>query len=288
MLQDHEVYEHAWLHVHDGEVEIDQNGTTTRRPPASSPTSTRTSATRSARPADAQPAALPRPVAGRGTGQELQRVAAERHREQLVGVGVELLELQAGRREVALSRSRVNFALISVRISSRVAKCDVEVERLDAHVLRRERAQAHLDPLVLAVEERDVLEGVDVEVGAELAVDDVQDVAVERRGDARGVVVGGLDDRRVLDEVGAEQQAVARRAATWPSRAGTPPAAGQEVADRAAEERDDARCRPRAGRSVEMALEVADDAVDAQPRVVLDQRSAASRGPRARRRRTGT
>jgi quercetin dioxygenase-like cupin family protein len=29
MLQDHEVYEHAWLHVHEGEVEIDQDGTAT-------------------------------------------------------------------------------------------------------------------------------------------------------------------------------------------------------------------------------------------------------------------
>jgi quercetin dioxygenase-like cupin family protein len=32
MLQDHEVYEHAWVHVHHGEVEIDQNGTTTAAP----------------------------------------------------------------------------------------------------------------------------------------------------------------------------------------------------------------------------------------------------------------
>jgi quercetin dioxygenase-like cupin family protein len=29
-LQDHEVHEHAWLHVHDGQVEIAQNGTTTQ------------------------------------------------------------------------------------------------------------------------------------------------------------------------------------------------------------------------------------------------------------------
>ena len=33
MLQDHGVYEHAWLHVHEGEVEIDQNGTTTAANP---------------------------------------------------------------------------------------------------------------------------------------------------------------------------------------------------------------------------------------------------------------
>jgi quercetin dioxygenase-like cupin family protein len=28
-LQDHEVHEHAWLHVHEGEVEVDHDGTTT-------------------------------------------------------------------------------------------------------------------------------------------------------------------------------------------------------------------------------------------------------------------
>ena len=106
----------------------------------------------------------------------------------------------------------MNFALISVRSSSRAAKLDVEAERADVHVHVALRAQAHLDPLALAVEERDVLEGVDVEVGAELAVDDVQDVAVELGRDARRVVVGGLEHRRVLDEVGAEQQVVDARA----------------------------------------------------------------------------
>jgi quercetin dioxygenase-like cupin family protein len=29
-LKDHEVHEHAFLHVHDGEVEIDQDGETTK------------------------------------------------------------------------------------------------------------------------------------------------------------------------------------------------------------------------------------------------------------------
>lgn len=29
-LQDHEVHEHAWLHVHHGQVEIEQDGATTQ------------------------------------------------------------------------------------------------------------------------------------------------------------------------------------------------------------------------------------------------------------------
>ena len=42
----------------------------------------------------------------------------------------------------------------------------------------------------------DVLEGVEVEVGAELAVEHAEDVLVELGGDAGGVVVGGLEQRR--------------------------------------------------------------------------------------------
>jgi hypothetical protein len=63
----------------------------------------------------------------------------------------------------------------------------------------------HLDPLALAVEERDVVERIDVEVRVELAVDHVQHVAVELRGHALAVVVRGLEHLRVLDEVGAEE-----------------------------------------------------------------------------------
>jgi quercetin dioxygenase-like cupin family protein len=33
LLQDHEVYEHAWLHVHDGRVEIGQGSDTTEAGP---------------------------------------------------------------------------------------------------------------------------------------------------------------------------------------------------------------------------------------------------------------
>ena len=56
-----------------------------------------------------------------------------------------------------------------------------------------QRAQADVDPLVVGVEEGDVLERVGVEVGVELAVEDVEHVLVELGGDPGGVVVGGLE-----------------------------------------------------------------------------------------------
>ena len=49
-----------------------------------------------------------------------------------------------------------------------------------------------------------------VEVGAELAVEHGQDVAVELRGHPGRVVVGADQDLGVLDQVGAEQQPLAR------------------------------------------------------------------------------
>ena len=135
-------------------------------------------------------------------------------------------------------------------------------------------AQAHLDPLVAAVVEGDVLERSGVEVGVEVRVEHVQDVAVELRRHAGRVVVGGLEPGAVLDEVGADQQAVVRaeQPATCAACAG---ALRGEVADRAAEERDRRAAARPARDPVEVALEVADDAVD---------REARDTRPRARRR----
>jgi len=56
-----------------------------------------------------------------------------------------------------------------------------------------------------------VLEAVELEIAVELAVEHPQDVLVELGGDAAGVVVGGLEAARLLDQVGAEQDPVARR-----------------------------------------------------------------------------
>src|SRR5919205_1268117 len=69
-------------------------------------------------------------------------------------------------------------------------------------------AQAHLDPLALAVVERHVVERVDVEVGAQLAVDHAQHVAVELRGDAGAVVVGRFDHGGVLHQIRPQQEVV--------------------------------------------------------------------------------
>ena len=142
----------------------------------------------------------------------------------------------------------MNLALISVRSSSPASKRTSRSRRWIRAETARRGAQPHLDPLVLAVEQRDVLEVVGVEVGVELAVEHAQHVAVELGGDALGVVVGRLEHARVLDEVGAHQQVVLRAEQARDLAQEAAPAARREVADRAAEERDDARALGRRAR----------------------------------------
>ena len=55
----------------------------------------------------------------------------------------------------------------------------------------RVRAQMHFDPAQHVVPARFVGEGVDRNVGAELAVDPVEQVEVELGGHALGIVIGG-------------------------------------------------------------------------------------------------
>ena len=82
----------------------------------------------------------------------------------------------------------------------------IEAEGLSEHVhaLRRARDQMHLDPAAADVVARFVREGVEVEVGAELAVDPDQKVAVEGRRHAVGIVIGRKQRREVLLAVDAD------------------------------------------------------------------------------------
>src|SRR5262245_53645328 len=68
----------------------------------------------------------------------------------------------------------------------------------------------HLDAAQLAVVESAMPERSEVEIGAQLAVDAREQVEVELRRHPARVVVGGMQARRVLLEVDADQQAAAR------------------------------------------------------------------------------
>src|SRR5262249_3878735 len=138
---------------------------------------------------------------------------------------------------------------------------DGAVELPDAHDVRGARTEPDVHPLVLRVPERAEREPGLVEVGMQLAVDDNEAVSDKRLRHARAVVVRGFETRAVLDEVdaGEDRGAVFRRRGDRREELGAP--IGLEVADRAAEERDEPP--PTRRNRSEMALEVADDRVDA-------------------------
>ncbi len=116
-----------------------------------------------------------------------------------------------------------------------------------------------------------MLEGVKIEVGAELTVQHLQDVLVELSGDAAGVVVGGLEPIVRLDQIGAEQEAIVRPHQGGEAGEKVAPGRGVEVADRAAEEGDQATALA-VGDALEVVLEVADEAAHGEARVLPDQR----------------
>ena len=91
----------------------------------------------------------------------------------------------------ASSASGVNLVLISVSISSPSAKVRSRSRSADPDGLVGGGPQPHLDPVVVLVPPGHVVEPVEVEVGAEVAVEDGEHVAVERRRHPGGVVVGG-------------------------------------------------------------------------------------------------
>ncbi len=94
------------------------------------------------------------------------------------------------------------------------AKAASQLGARNPHGLIGQRDQVHLDAALARVPDGAVGEGREVEVGAELAVDAHEQVLVERGRHAERVVVGEQQLALGLDEVGAEEQRVARPAAT--------------------------------------------------------------------------
>ena len=102
-------------------------------------------------------------------------------------------------------------------------------------------AQPHLDPAALRIPPRDVLEIIGVEPArAEFGAQHLDEVAIERGGHACRVVVGSGEPRRRLDQVGADQEVVARCHCRPDAVEELAPFVLIEVADRSAEERDQA------------------------------------------------
>src|SRR5439155_15844126 len=66
--------------------------------------------------------------------------------------------------------------------------------------------EMHLDAAPLAVVERPMAERVDIEVRQELAIDAREQIEVELGGHARGIVIGGIENVGVLDEIDTDDK----------------------------------------------------------------------------------
>ena len=117
------------------------------------------------------------------------------------------IKSRAGQQRLGLAGT-VLVAVLGMDGFSR-GEVDGEIEGDDADLLRCAADKMHLDAGFGRVPEGAMGEGIRIEVRAELAIEAHQNVPIEGRGDAGGIVVGGEERGFVLDEVDAEEQAVA-------------------------------------------------------------------------------
>ena len=202
-----------------------------------------------------------------------QRFTYQRQREQAFVVDHPAVELQAGALQPALEQIAGIFAGKLRAHPVADVKAQGDVGCFDAHCRRSRRLEPHLNAAFVGVPARSVREGVDLEITAEAAVDDVEDIEVEGGGDAGGVVIGCDEARLGFDEVDAEEQGVAvvavvRAASDEQGASGAQEGVdggGVEVADRAGEE-DEQATTGGVAEVVEVCGEVAHDGVDLEVR----------------------
>jgi hypothetical protein len=97
--------------------------------------------------------------------------------------------------------------LCECSVTTMLAVGEVDAVAGDADGLVATADEVHLDAAEFGVVDGVVGELVEGEVGAELAVEADQEVLVEGRGDALGVVVGALEEGDVLAQVDADEEA---------------------------------------------------------------------------------
>ena len=131
-------------------------------------------------------------------------------------------------------------------------------------------AQSEVHALFTSIPQRDEVERPHVEVGTHLAVQHVENVGDERTRDTLAIVVRINDPLDGLEEIDAEQQRFTTVEAIGQRTEKRSTLFDVEVADRAAEERDDPTYT--AGHELEVPSEVADDGVNLETGVALRQR----------------
>src|SRR5919202_4932614 len=151
------------------------------------------------------------------------------HAEQHPIVGPDLLHAPPrGGRQL---RKLMNVVLVGALGPDALAAIESDARLADMHHLFGETDQMHLDASEHRVVEGVVPELVEREIRPQLAVQPPQDVEVERRGDAKRVVVRAVEHQRVLFEVHPDQQTAVRSTHVGDAGQETPRVLRNEVAD---------------------------------------------------------
>src|SRR5579863_10116073 len=155
------------------------------------------------------------------------------HREQLCRIGPD----GAGRiarlaRQLLKIRNRIFVRILGM---DRLAILESETLASDIDRLRPAADEMHLHAAALAAPARPMPELIEFEGSAEFAIDPAQQIEIEGGGDARRIVIGALEDRRVLAQIDADDHR-----GTCPEK---PPRAFEKVARFVAGEIADGRAR---------------------------------------------
>src|SRR5262249_47737445 len=117
-------------------------------------------------------------------------------------VGPALLDLPA--RGLRQRGEAVKTVLVAVFGVNALARTERELMAEHAHALRLAADQVHLDAMAVAVIDRAMHEAGEIEIAAKLAVDALQHIEIEARGDTSGIVIGIVERALVLFQVDAD------------------------------------------------------------------------------------
>ena len=123
-----------------------------------------------------------------------------------------------------------------------------------------------------AIVEGMVLERGEIEIGAELAIDAGEQIEIELRGDAVGIVIGAIENIGRLDEIDADDEHATRRPAS--ARHGARKAAascGSKLPMVEPGKKPDARHRRKLGRQLGHRGEIRDHRIDRKMRQIAAQ-----------------
>src|SRR5262245_36734109 len=112
-------------------------------------------------------------------------------------------------RALCQQAERLDRVLVAVLGVNGLAGCELDNAASDVDLLLPGAHQMHLDAPALAFVERPMAERIEIEIGGKLAIEAHEQIEVELRGHALGVVISSVENAGVLDEIDADDEGCA-------------------------------------------------------------------------------